>query len=99
MNDPGYRNFAAEILRRQDRGEPEANITSAVRDFLIVTGLPRSEEVVEENPPSGASRRAGRPGGSPIWAEVSVWLRWFVWANRPGSVRVHYRASLVVPEA
>ena len=58
LNDPKYRNAAAEILRRHDNGEPEANITSVVRDFLIVTGLARSEEMVEENPPSDASRRA-----------------------------------------
>ena len=58
LNDPRYRNAAAEILRRHDNGEPEANITSAVRDFLIVTGLARGEEMVEENPPSDASRRA-----------------------------------------
>ena len=57
-NDPKYRNAAAEILRRHDNGEPEANITSVVRDFLIVTGLALSEEMVEENPPSEASRRA-----------------------------------------
>ena len=36
-----------------DRGEPEANITSAVRDFLILTGLARSEEMIEENPSLG----------------------------------------------
>ena len=58
VEDPKHRKAAAEILRRHDNGEPEANITSAVRDFLIVTGLARSEEMVEENPPSGASRRA-----------------------------------------
>ena len=57
-NDPKYRNAAAEILRRHDNGEPEANITSVVRDFLIVTGLARSDEMVEENPPSDTSRRA-----------------------------------------
>ena len=57
-NDPKCRAAAAEILRRHDNGEPEANITSAVRDFLIVTGLARSEEMVEENPPSDVSRRA-----------------------------------------
>ena len=57
-NDPRYRDAAAEILRRHDRGEPEANITSAVRDFLILTGLARSEEIIEENPPSEGSRRA-----------------------------------------
>ncbi len=57
-NDPKYRTAAAEILRRHDNGEPEANITSVVRDFLIATGLARSEEMVEENPPADASRRA-----------------------------------------
>ena len=57
-NDPRYRHAAAEILRRHGNGEPEANITSAVRDFLILTGLVRSEEMVEENPPSETSRRA-----------------------------------------
>ena len=57
-NDPKYRKGAAEIARRHDNFEPEANITSAVRDFLILAGLARREEMVEENPPSGASRRA-----------------------------------------
>ena len=33
-NDPKYERAAAEILRRHNRGEPEANITSAVRNFL-----------------------------------------------------------------
>ena len=45
-------------MRRHDNGEPEANITSAVRAFLIVTGLVRSDEIVEENPPAQGSRRA-----------------------------------------
>ena len=57
-NDPRYAQAAAEILRRHDSGEPEANITSAVRDFLILTGLVRADEVVEENPPAQGSRRA-----------------------------------------
>ena len=57
-NDPRYAQAAAEILRRHDAGEPEANITSAVRDFLIVTGLVRADEIVEENPPAQGSRRA-----------------------------------------
>ena len=56
--DPRYRDAAAQILLRHDNFQPEANITSAVRDFLILTGLARSEEIVEENPPSDASRRA-----------------------------------------
>ena len=57
-NDPRYGHAAAEILRRHDSFQPEANITSAVRDFLILTGLARSEEIIEENPPSVASRHA-----------------------------------------
>ena len=57
-NDPRYAQAAAEILRRHDNGEPEANITSAVRDFLIVTELVRGDEIVEENPPAQGSRRA-----------------------------------------
>ena len=32
-NDPRYAQAAAEILRRHDGGEPEANITSAVARF------------------------------------------------------------------
>ena len=57
-NDPRYRQAAAEILRRHDKSEPEANITSAVRNFLTVTGLVKDEEIVEENPPAEGSRRA-----------------------------------------
>ena len=55
-HDPKYAASAAEILRRHDNGEPEANITSAVRDFLILTGLARNDEINEENPPSDVSR-------------------------------------------
>ena len=40
--DPRYREAAAEILRRHDGAQPEANITSTVRDFLILTGLAQS---------------------------------------------------------
>ena len=58
LNDPRYRAAAAEILARHDAFQPEANVTTAVRDFLVGTGLARSEEIVEENPPSDASRRA-----------------------------------------
>ena len=58
IDDPKYARAAGEILRRHENNEAEANITSAVRDFLILTGLARSEEIVEENPPSDGSRRA-----------------------------------------
>ena len=57
-DDPKYAESAAEILRRHDNNEPEANITSAVRDFLTLTGLVKSDEINEENPPSDTSRRA-----------------------------------------
>ena len=56
--DPKYRTAAAEILRRHETGAAEANITSAVRDFFLLTRLVRSEEMREENPPSDGSRRA-----------------------------------------
>ncbi len=57
-NNPQYKEAAAEILRRHNNDDSEANITSAVRNFLTLTGLARSEEIVEENPPADASRRA-----------------------------------------
>ena len=58
INDPKYRNAAEQILLRHEQNQAEANITSAVRDFLILTGLAGSEEMMEENPPSDTSRRA-----------------------------------------
>ena len=58
IDDPKYRNAAAEILRRHQDGGAEANITSTIRDFLLLIGLARSEEMREEAPPSDGSRRA-----------------------------------------
>ena len=58
IDDHRFREAAEQILLRHDNFQPEANITSSVRDFLILTGLARSEEIVEENPPSDASRCA-----------------------------------------
>ncbi len=58
VKDPRYPASAGEILRRHDSGEPEANITSAVRDFLILTGLAKANEIVEEDPPAEGSRKA-----------------------------------------
>ena len=58
LQRPRYAQAAAEILRRHDSGETEANITRAVRDFLILTVLVRGDEIVEENPPAQGSRRA-----------------------------------------
>ena len=58
INNPKFKQLAAAILQRHDSGEPEANITSAIRDFLIETQLAKSGEIVEENPPSDSTRRA-----------------------------------------
>ena len=52
------RRSAAELLRRHKEGDTEANITSAVRDFLIETKLANAHEINEEIPPADASRRA-----------------------------------------
>ena len=58
-NDSRYVKAAERILQRHEANQPEANITSAIRDFLILTGLASSEQIVEENPPSpDGSRRA-----------------------------------------
>ena len=58
VNDPRYRAAAAQVLSRHDALQPEANITSAVRDFLVLTDLAKGEEILEENPPSDGSRLA-----------------------------------------
>ena len=57
-DDPRHAELAGAILRRHETSTTEANITSAVRDFLIGTGLAQASEIVEENPPSQGSRRA-----------------------------------------
>ncbi|MDE2736600.1 MAG: hypothetical protein OXI72_19540 [Gemmatimonadota bacterium] len=57
-DDPRHQAAAAAILQRHDNNEPEANITSAVRDFLLCTGLVDANEVAEEVSPSGRSMRA-----------------------------------------
>ena len=46
-NEPAHAERAAAILRRHERVEPEANITSAVRGFLIGAGLAQADEIVE----------------------------------------------------
>ncbi len=57
-NDPRYPELAAAILRRHDLGEAEANITSAVRDFLVTTKLVAANEIREEDHPGDESRKA-----------------------------------------
>ena len=58
LNDERYPDAAERILRRHDRNEPEANITSAIRDFLILTNLAKSDEIVEEKSPALGARTA-----------------------------------------
>ena len=58
LNDERYPDAAERILRRHDRNEAEANITSAIRDFLILTNLAKSDEVVEEKSPALGARTA-----------------------------------------
>ena len=58
IHDPRYAGAASEILLRHHAPGAEANITSAVRDFLILTDLAEASAIVEENPPSDTSRRA-----------------------------------------
>ena len=58
VGEVAFDELAGEILRRYENAEAEANITSAVRDFLIGAGLARADQIVEENPPAQASRRA-----------------------------------------
>ena len=58
INNSRFKELAAAILRRHERGDAEANITSAIRDFLIATELAKSDEIEEEIPPSDTSRRA-----------------------------------------
>ena len=57
-NDPEIAEAASEILRRHDAGELEANITTAVRNFLVRTRLVNSNEIREEDAPALGSRSA-----------------------------------------
>ena len=46
---------AAEILRRHDDFQAEANITSMIREFLVRTGLVESRDIREEVAPAEGS--------------------------------------------
>ena len=58
VNDERYPDAAERILQRHDLNEAEANITSAIRDFLILTNLAKSAEIVEEKAPALGARTA-----------------------------------------
>ena len=46
------------MLRRHSLYEAEANITSAIRDFLLSTGLAQPDEIEEEHAPASGSAQA-----------------------------------------
>ena len=50
-----YAPLAAEILRRHNQGDSEADIRSAVRDFIIQSGLVTAGEVTQEESPTEAA--------------------------------------------
>ena len=56
--DPKYAEAAAAILDRHNSDAPEANITSAIRDFLLLTKLVKSDQIDEETSPAEGSRGA-----------------------------------------
>ncbi len=58
LDDPRYRQAAAELLHRHNLYEAEANITSAIRDFLLTTGLAQPHQFEEEHPPAPGSAQA-----------------------------------------
>ena len=58
IEDPRYRKAAADLLYRHEHGDAEANITSAVRDFLITTLLAKPEEIREEVAPASGLHQA-----------------------------------------
>ncbi len=58
LNDERYPDAAREILRRHDLNEAEANITSAIREFLTLTNLAKTDEIVEEKAPALGARTA-----------------------------------------
>ena len=58
IDDPRYRQAAAELLSRHNLYEAEANITSAIRDFLLISGLVQSNQIHEEHAPASGLPQA-----------------------------------------
>ena len=56
--DPKYRKVAKRLLWVYDHPNAEADVTSAIRDFLVVTGLANPDEIREESHPALESRSA-----------------------------------------
>ena len=78
-NDAKKIEAAEEILQRHNEGKAEANITSAVRDFLIRTDLVKPAEIKEEDAPALGSRNAVDLTALDTFVEVKRRLN-----NRPG---------------
>ena len=72
VTDPKYRKAAARILRVFDHPNSEADVTSAIRDFLIVTELANSDEISEESRPAEGSRSAVDLTALDTFIEVKV---------------------------
>ena len=71
-NDPVYRDAAAALLFQHANSTAEANITSAVRDFLIRTGLAKASEIEEETSPAIGSRKAVDLAAVEMFIEVKL---------------------------
>ena len=56
--DPKYRKAAARILRAYDHPNTEAEVTTAIREFLVETELADRDEIHEEFHPAEGSRSA-----------------------------------------
>ena len=54
-DDAHCREIAAELLWRHEDMQPEANITSGIREFLVRTGLVESSDIREEIAPAEGS--------------------------------------------
>jgi Zn-dependent protease with chaperone function len=62
MSDPETRvEYAQPILERHESAASEADIRSAVRDFLIQTGLAPESEIQQEEAPAPNAFTLGSP--------------------------------------
>ncbi len=72
VTDPKYRKAAARILRIYDHPNAEAEVTTAIRDFLVVTGLADRDEIREESHPAEGSLSAVDLTALDTFIEVKV---------------------------
>ena len=72
VTDPKYRKAAARILRVYDHPTSEADVTSAIRDFLVETELVNRDEISEEYHPAEGSLSAVDLTALDTFIEVKV---------------------------